>query len=104
MHQPQDPNWFGGYFGQEGTLEGNWTQLPRLETCYNDPGELWAERNDITCVVNWPSGRAGAAMAIRTDPTTGSRQLWVHGGFRTQFPCVFCRACRAPRLHVLNSC
>lgn len=81
-----EPNWFEGYHGQAGTLEGQWTQLPRLDTCYSDPGETWAERNDITCVVNWPSGRAGAAMALRTEQSTGAQQLWLHGGFRTQFP------------------
>jgi len=82
----QEPNWFEGYYGQAGTLEGNWTEIARKETCFSDPGEAWAERNDVTCEVNWPSGRAGAAMALRTDQNTGDQELWVHGGFRTQFP------------------
>ena len=43
---------------------GNWTNISAIERCFDTPGDLWSERNDRSCEVDWPKRRAGHVMEL----------------------------------------
>jgi len=64
---------------------GVWKNISSNKTsirCFDTPGDLWSERNDRTCVEDWPKRRAGHVMEL--DKTRLG--LWIHGGYTTYFP------------------
>ncbi|CBN78621.1 conserved unknown protein [Ectocarpus siliculosus] len=63
---------------------GNWTKIAPKESCVADPGLAWEERNDISCDIRWPQGRAGHA-AVWDEDRGG---MWLHGGYTTFFPYI----------------
>jgi hypothetical protein len=60
--------------------EGSWQNYSKQESCYEDPGKAWAQRDKARCTVHWPTGRAGHVSVLDRD------LFYVHGGFRTYFP------------------
>jgi hypothetical protein len=60
---------------------GRWSKVEPQQRCFLEPGETWAERNDVACETLWPSARAGHAAVL--DEHNG---MWMYGGYTTSFP------------------
>eukprot|EP01041_Mallomonas_annulata_P005967 gene5966-12038_t len=62
--------------------KGKWTRKTGIEVCMADPGTSWTQRNDISCSVTWPLGRAGHSAALDHERNL----MWIFGGYTTYFP------------------
>jgi len=60
--------------------DNSWYEIPRIQTCFPNPGIEWADRFNLRCLVFWPPQRAGAVMQYYNNT------LLLHGGYRTFFP------------------
>lgn len=43
---------------------GVWKNITSIDRCFDTPGDLWSERNDRSCEIDWPKRRAGHVMEL----------------------------------------
>lgn len=61
-------------------VDNSWYEIPRIQTCFPNPGIEWADRFNLRCLVFWPPQRAGGVLLYYNNT------LLLHGGYRTFFP------------------
>lgn len=67
------------------TAYGTWQLQTVNERCYNNPGQAWANREDIACYTLRPIGRAGHGSVY--DSKRG--RIWVYAGYTVSFHTLF---------------
>lgn len=60
--------------------DNSWYEIPRIQSCFPNPGIEWADRFNLRCLVFWPPQRAGGVLLMYNNT------LLLHGGYRTFFP------------------
>ena len=43
---------------------GVWKNITSVDRCFDTPGDLWSERNERSCEIDWPKRRAGHVMEL----------------------------------------
>ena len=61
---------------------GSWKKIEPKQICFASPGESWDSRNDRSCEILWPLGRAGHNGAWDNKRNL----IWIFGGYNTYFP------------------